>query len=56
MAPFFAIHFIYLLLSKIYFQSDQIEKQRDTKEMVKESIIFISTTRADRGKYQERNK
>ena len=40
MAPFLPIHFIYLLLSKIYFQFYQIEKQRDTKEMVEESIYF----------------
>ena len=56
MAPLLPIHFIYLLLFKLYFQSDQTEKQRDTKEMVEESIILISTTRADGGKYQERNK
>lgn len=36
MAPFPFIS-SYLLLFKLYLQSDQTEKQRDTKEMVEES-------------------
>lgn len=56
MAPSLAIHFIYLclLLSKPYFQSDQIERQRQIlKNGWGELCMLISNTRADEGNIKE---
>lgn len=56
MAPSFTTHFTYLclLLSKPYFQSDQIEKQRATEEMVEESMYFDFKHWCRWVKYQEK--